>query len=105
MDRAIVFLMFAAPICLSSCSFEQHYVGAVLACDGGAAGNAEVEAWKNQWLPFHLPEHLGTVHTKPDGSFELETDERAGFFIFSGQQLVMQNHPKYSQSKCVVDAA
>jgi hypothetical protein len=105
MDRATVILVCVAQIILSGCSFEQLYVGSVSGCDNEPVGNAEIEAWKNQWFPFHLPERLGTAYTQPDGSFELKTEKRASFLTYSGNQLTMQSHPKHSNSRCGGDAS
>lgn len=105
MDRALLIFAIIAQIGLSACAAEQHYIGLIVDCDDRPTQDVEVQAWRNQWIPFRLPEQLGTVYSGADGSFELITEKSASFFTFSGKRLVMQSHPKKSESKCKGDAA
>ena len=86
---------------LAGCAANQVYIGTVSDCSGKAVSSVEVEAWKNQWLPFYLPERTGAATTNAVGEFALETKQTVSFFVYGGAQLNVGSHPKYSESKCV----
>jgi len=72
----------------------------VLDCVDNPIPKASIEAWKNQWIPFHLPVRLGETLTDENGSFILKTEKRASFFVYSGYKIVFETHPKESETKC-----
>ncbi|WP_188151456.1 hypothetical protein [Teredinibacter waterburyi] len=82
------------------CASHQSYVGVVTNCENKPIASATVEAWKNQWLPFHLPVRLGETQTDEDGVFTLNTEKGASFFVYSGKQMVLSSHPNKSESSC-----
>ena len=91
-----LFTVFAG----SGCATQQTYIGSITSCEGDPIAGADVEAWKNQWIPFHLPLKLGEAKTDKFGAFVLSTEKTASFFVFSGQKIEFSSHPKELESKC-----
>ena len=87
-------------ILLNGCFSNQHYIGKVTDCHGTPIRNIEVNAWKNQHIPFHLPKKINTTRTDSEGSFKIVTKKRVGFFTYSGMILLVDNHPHKSGNKC-----
>lgn len=85
---------------LAGCSSPQLYQGRVLNCSGIPIASAEVGAWKNVYIPFYLPENLGTATTDQNGYFELKTGKRASFFSYPVGEIQMQSHPSRSVTSC-----
>lgn len=82
------------------CASKQTYIGKVFDCQNNPIAQAEIEAWKNQWIPFHLPLKLGETKSDENGTFILTTEKSASFFTYSGHRLVVTSHPKKSEEKC-----
>ncbi len=72
----------------------------VLSCHDVPIKNARVEAWKNLWIPFHLPLKLGETKTDEDRMFMLATEKGTSFFVFSGENLNFSSHSKETMNKC-----
>ena len=85
---------------LNGCATPQTYTGIVTDCQGNPIARAEVKAWKNEWIPFHLPGQLGETKTDENGTFTLNTEKEASFFVYSGNKLVLTSHPGKSENKC-----
>ncbi|MEO1246128.1 MAG: hypothetical protein AAFX56_10645 [Pseudomonadota bacterium] len=87
-------------VLLGGCSVPQVYLGAVSDCAGTPIQGSKVSAFKNQWIPLHLPIELATTTTAADGSFALSTEKRASFFSYDGEAISFSSHPRKSKSNC-----
>ncbi|WP_444918311.1 hypothetical protein [Microbulbifer sp. JMSA003] len=85
---------------LNGCATPQTYTGTVTDCQDNPIARAEVEAWENEWIPFHLPGKLGETKTDENGTFTLSTEKEASFFVYSGSKLVFTSHSGKSETKC-----
>ena len=98
MKRISIIIVLA--LLVSACATKPMYVGTVVDCQGKPISGAEVEIWKNRWIPFHLPSKLGETKTDKSGGFVLKAEKRASFFVYSGGKLILTSHPNKSESKC-----
>nr|BAF45177.1 putative thioredoxin reductase [uncultured bacterium] len=105
MRKYQIFMSLPLIFIMTGCATNQIYIGTVSDCSGKALSDVEVEAWKNQWMPFHLPERIGTAKTNSSGEFMLKTDKAASFFQYTGEKLDLESHPKKSESRCAGSGA
>ena len=87
---------------ICACSSQQIYVGLATNCNGEPVKGAEIEAWKNQILPLHLPVKLAQTTSDASGAYVLATEKSASFFTYTSEQLIFSSHPEKSISKCTL---
>jgi len=83
-----------------ACSTQQIYVGVATNCNGEPVEGAEIEAWKNQFFPLHLPVKIAEATSDTSGAYTLITEKSASFFTYTSEQLIFSSHPKQSVNKC-----
>ncbi len=85
---------------ISGCISNPVYKGIVTDCNDNRLSGIKVEAWKNKWMPFHLPEKISEATTNENGEFILTSEINISFFVFSGNKIRLLNHPRKSINEC-----
>ena len=85
--RGIAVLLLTMSV--SGCVTPTTYSGTVLNCNDEPVSDVKVTTFKNAWMPLTLSGLLGSARSAEDGTFNIQSSDRANFItVVAPRQVV-----------------